>query len=111
MVQQHMIVAAWRGSSHEGKSFTSSNCVFSLCYGGLLPGSTNLDSPWTHWVCRRNRILLVEVSVIVQHRYHCPPCVLLLYGLWKKGQKEKFGHWLMDYNVPCFRHVSFLIFT
>ena len=59
--------------------------VFSAFVMALLPGSTNLDSPWTHWVCRRNRILLVEVSVIVQHRYHCPSCVLLLYGLWKKG--------------------------
>ena len=104
-----MIVAVWRGLNHEGKSVASSHCIFGFCYGCMLPGSINFHSSWINWVCRSISLLLTEISVNVQHCYHHPSYLLLLYGLREKGKKKKFCHWLMDYDVFCFRHVSFFI--
>ncbi|MEK4012801.1 mercury resistance system substrate-binding protein MerP [Peribacillus sp. FSL M8-0224] len=99
--QQHMIVAVWRGLNHEGKSVASSHCIFGFCYGCMLPGAINFHSSWINWVCRSISLLLTEISVNVQHCYHHPSCLLLLYGLREKEKKKKFCHWLLLVVSAC----------
>ena len=76
--------------------------VFSAFVMVASPRSTDFHSSWTNWICRSISLLFTKVSVIVQHRYHHPSCILLLHGLREKRQKEEFYHRLMDHDVFVF---------
>ncbi|WP_082707854.1 hypothetical protein [Paenibacillus sp. DMB5] len=89
----------------ERKNDKLGNGIFSFSYVRLLPRTLNSHSTWVIRFCRNACNFFNQVpTVSYDHDVIISWCIVL-FGLWTKVQKEKYGHHIMDIDRFGFRSI------